>query len=99
DQRPLVLVAEKGVRTLREVEQRYRKMQERLEVAQAENRNVKLDDDMDDLVVDALRFEASGNKAAALDKWKKVKDKYEKQYDQRLWYLLAIKKTHDMTGK
>jgi serine/threonine-protein kinase len=99
DQRSWGLLAEKNVRTVQEAEQRYGRIHDLLETAQAEKRDVKPDDDMDDLVVDALRYEASGNKTAALEKWKRMRDKYEKEYDQRLWYLLAVKKIRELNAK
>lgn len=99
DKRAWGLLAERHLELLRDAERRYNAFNAQIEAASADKSKVKPEDDVDDSVAEALTQEAAGNKPAAREAWKRVKDVYDKNRDQYVWVLLAARKMKDLPAK
>jgi serine/threonine-protein kinase len=96
EQRPWALVADKRLRELKEVEEREQRL---LDLFDAEGKllpGYKPASDLERLAVEAVQNELLKKLPAAREGWIELRQKCEKQPEQRVWVLLAAKKLREL---
>lgn len=89
-------VADKRQRDLIEVDEREAKYRKFVEDLQYQDRDLKVDDELEARAVEAMRFEAIGDSSRAHDRWERFAKDLKSKSDQRIWYLLAGKKSREL---
>ena len=89
-------VAEKRHKDLREVDEREAKYRKFVEELQYQDRDLKVDDEFEARVIEAMRYEAFGDQARAYGRWERLVKELKGKNEQRSWYLLAGKKSREL---
>ncbi len=92
-------VADKRQKDLREVDEREGKLRKFVEELQYQDRDLKIDDDFEARAVEAIRYEFFGDQARAHDRWERFARDLKGKSDQRVWYLLAGKKSRELDAR
>ena len=82
------LVAEKRLRDLQAVENCMKELKDKVEQARA-GQDIKPESDIEKTALEIVHLQMFGDVGRASRNWKMLKLKYEKDPDQRPWFLLA----------
>jgi len=92
-------VAAKRFKDLVEVEAREKRLTDLLKEWPYEDRDLKIDNELEARAIEALRYEKFGDFARAHDRWDRFSKDIKGKNDQRIWYFLAGKKTRELDSK
>jgi hypothetical protein len=98
-ERTLGLLAVKRIRDLKEVDSHEKHWRDRIEHDRLEVQESKPDGETELRIATAVRAEMFGDTSLALDYWRRLKDTYHRNADQRTWSLLAAKKVRVLAAQ
>ncbi len=98
EQRAYNRIADKHLRDLAAVDERFQSLQNKLEVARG-GQEAKPDSESEETALLALRYQQFGDLSLAQRRWSLVRFKNEKDPENRVWFLLAARQVHDLKGK
>jgi serine/threonine-protein kinase len=96
DQRIWGLLASKRIREIRDAEVREKQWREKVDQDRYGARELKPETDAERWTAQALRAEAFGDTALALEVWEHSKEMLLKNPSQRPWFLLAARRIRDL---
>jgi serine/threonine-protein kinase len=97
--RPWGLLAANRLRTLDEVDQLEARLRSRLQANQTGTAKNKAVSDTERLALLATRGEKMEDFTLARDAWRDLHDRYQKETEQRAWFLLAAKKVRELRSR
>lgn len=92
-------IADKRLKDLEDVESREAKLRKTIQDAADDDRDIKIDDDLEARSIEAERLELFGDNAKAHERWNYLLNDLKEKSDQRNWYLLAGKKSRELDAQ
>ncbi|MCE9529987.1 MAG: protein kinase [Planctomycetes bacterium] len=92
-------VAAKRLKDLTEVEAREKHLEKVVKDSAFEDRDFKLEDEMEARAAEAMRLERFGDGGRAFDRWERFAKDIKGKQELRVWYLLAGKKIRELDPK
>jgi hypothetical protein len=96
--RIIALVAKKRLRDLQAAEDRFLKLQQKVDLIRAGQQDLKPDSESEGVAVEAMRFEKLGDAARAAQRWQDVQLK-NKEGGDRTWLLIAAREAKEQKKK
>jgi serine/threonine-protein kinase len=98
-ERGWLLLADRRLADLRECERQEGLLKARLDQSRRRDGPAPPDKDPDREAYRAIRAEQFGDGSMALSAWQKIKGTTDESSSDRVWYLLSLKKSIELTGK